>query len=63
MVVECADLRVSVVRDTLPGLEVWLGLRRHTVAGELPAYLCHAPVDTAPATLVPMSSLRWLIET
>ena len=63
MVAECAALRVSVVRDTLPGPEVWLGLRRHTATGELQAYLCHAPVDTALATLVPMRCLRWPIET
>lgn len=63
MVAEFAALRVIAVRDTLPGPEVWLVLRRHTETGELKTYLCHAPVDIALTKLVQMSGMRWPIET
>jgi SRSO17 transposase len=52
MVAEFAAIRVIAVRDTLPGPEVWLVLRRHLETGELKTYLCNAPVDTALAKLV-----------
>jgi len=63
MVAECAAMRVVAVRDSLPGPDVWLVLRRHRETGELKTYLCHAPVDTALATQVRMSGMRWPIET
>ena len=63
MVAEFAAMRVVAVRDTLPGPEVWLVLRRHVETGELKTYLCNAPVDTALETLVHMSGMRWPIET
>ncbi|MGH8056742.1 MAG: IS701 family transposase [Candidatus Entotheonellia bacterium] len=63
MVAEFAALRVVAVRDTLPGPDVWLVLRRHLETGELKPYLCHAPMDTALAKLVHMSGMRWPIET
>ena len=63
MVAEFAALRVVAVRDTLPGPEVWLVLRRHGETQALKSYLCHAPVDTALETLVHMSGMRWPIET
>ena len=63
MVAEFAAIRVVAVRDTLPGPEVWLVLRRHVETGELKSYLCNAPVDTALETLVHMSGMRWPIET
>jgi SRSO17 transposase len=63
MVAEFAALRVIAVRDTLPGPDVWLVLRRHTETGELKTYLCNAPVDTALTKLVQMSGMRWPIET
>ena len=63
MVAEFAAIRVIAVRDTLPGPEVWLVLRRHLETGELKTYLCNAPVDTALAKLVHMSGMRWPIET
>ena len=63
MVAEFAALRVVAVRDTLPGPDVWVVLRRHSETGELKTYLCNAPVDTPLATLVRMSGMRWPIET
>jgi SRSO17 transposase len=63
MVAELAAIRVVAGRDSLPGPEVWLGLRRHVETGELKSSLCNAPVDTALETLVPMSGMRWPSET
>ena len=63
MVAEFAAIRVVAVRDTLPGPEVWLVLRRQVEAGALKSYLCHAPGDTALEKLVHMSGMRWPIET
>jgi len=63
LVAEFAAIRVVAVRDTLPGPEVWLVLRRHVETGELKSYLCNAPLDTVLAKLVHMSGMRWPIET
>ena len=63
MVAEFATLRVIAVRDTLPGPDVWVVLRRHSETGELKTYLCNAPGDTPLDTLVRMSGMRWPIET
>lgn len=63
LVAEFAAIRVVVVRDALPGPDVWLVLRRHVEAGELKTYLCNAPIDTAVETRVQMSGMRWPIET
>src|SRR5712691_10495114 len=63
MVAEFATLRVMAVRDALPGPDVWLVLRRHVETGEVKISLCNAPVDTAVATHVRMSGMRWPIET
>ena len=63
MVAEFAAIRVVAVRNTLPGPEVWLVLRRHLETGELKTYLCNAPVDTTLAQLVHMSGMRWPIAT
>jgi SRSO17 transposase len=62
LVAEFAMQRVIAVRQGLPGPEIWLVLRR-TPAGELKAYLCNAPADTAPTRLVRTSGMRWPIET
>ena len=63
MVAECAAIRVVAVRDTLPGPDVWLVLRRHVETGELKTSLCHAPVATALETRVRRSGRRWPIAT
>jgi SRSO17 transposase len=63
MVAECATVRMVAVRDTLPGPDVWLVLRRHVETGEVKTSLCNAPGDTAVEALVRMSGMRWPIET
>jgi SRSO17 transposase len=63
MVADFAAVRVVAVRDTLPGPDVWLVLRRHVETGELKAYLGNAPVETAVEALVRMSGMRWPMET
>src|SRR5712692_4932549 len=63
IVAEFTAIRVVTVRDTLPGPDVWLVLRRHVETGELKSYLCNAPVDTALEKLGHMSGMRWPIET
>ena len=63
MVAEFAAKRVVAVRDVRPGPDVWLVRRRQVETGELKTSLCHAPVDTAVATLVRMSGMRWPRET
>ena len=63
MVAEFSAMRVIAVRDTLPGPDVWLVLRRHIETGELRTYLCNAPRDTALETRVRLSGRRWPIDT
>ena len=63
MMADFAAIRVVAVRDTLPGPELWLVLRRHVETGELKTYLGHAPGDTALEQLVRLSGMRWPIET
>jgi SRSO17 transposase len=58
-----AFVRVVLVRDGLPGAEVWLVLRRSL--GERPqlkTYLSNAPATTPHTTLVRQSGMRWPIE-
>jgi SRSO17 transposase len=54
--------RVIAVREGLPGPEVWLVRRRHSVTGELKTALGNAPADPWRATLVRLSGMRWPIE-
>ncbi|RLG32041.1 IS701 family transposase [Methanosarcinales archaeon] len=63
IVADFAFLRVVVVRDGLPGPEIWLILRRNVVSGELKAYLSNAPADVSLTELVRISGMRWPIET
>jgi SRSO17 transposase len=63
MVAEFAARRGVAVRDTLPGSDVWLVLRRHIDTGALQTSLCHAPVATVLEKLVHMRGMRWPIET
>jgi len=62
-VAEFAFVRVSAVRDGLPGPEVSLVLRRSLTDGELKTYLCNAPADIPHERLVRTSGMRWPIET
>ena len=63
LLADCACLRVVAVRDSLPGPDVWLVLRRPPETGELTTYLSAAPGDTQVETLVRISGMRWPIET
>ena len=63
MVADFVAWRVVAVRQGLPGPEVWLVWRRNVSSGELKTYLSNAPADTALATLVRLSGMRWPIET
>jgi SRSO17 transposase len=63
IVADMAALRLIAMREGLPGPEVWLVLRRNLGTGELKSYLSNAPADTALATLVRLSGMRWPIET
>jgi SRSO17 transposase len=63
LVAEFAALRVVAVRDTLPGPDVWLVVRRDVTSGECKYFLSNAPADTPLTTFVWLSGLRWPIET
>jgi SRSO17 transposase len=63
LICEFAFVRVSVVRDGLPGATVWLVIRRNLdAAHEVKFYLSNAPATCARQTLARMSSARWPIE-
>ena len=63
LVAEVAFVRAVAVRDALPGPDVWVVFRRALGASrELKAYLCNAPADTPPATLVWLLGFRWPVE-
>jgi SRSO17 transposase len=63
LVADFAALRVVTVRDSLPGPEVWLVLRRNPANGEVKYYLSNAPAETELATFAWISGMRWPIET
>jgi len=63
LICEFAFLRVSVVRDGLPGATVWLVIRRNLdEPSEVKFYLSNAPANCARQTLARMSGARWPIE-
>jgi SRSO17 transposase len=63
-VADFAWLRVTTVRERLPGPRVWAVFRRSlTEPTETKYYLCNAPVGIAPRTMADMSGQRWPIET
>ncbi|MGI8912661.1 MAG: IS701 family transposase [Chloroflexota bacterium] len=66
LVADFAAVRAVAVRDGLPGPEVSIVLRRPlSEPGEEPdlkSFLSNAPADTPLATLVPVSGMRWPIE-
>jgi SRSO17 transposase len=58
-----AFVHVVLVREGLPGAEVWLVLRRSLgERGQLKTYLSNAPASTSQATLVRKSGMRWPVE-
>lgn len=63
IVADFAALRVIGVRDSLPGPEVWLILRRDITTGEQKYYVSNSPVEMDFLTLVRMCGMRWPIET
>jgi SRSO17 transposase len=61
---EFACLRVTTVRDSLPGPRVWAVLRRTLSAPiELKFHLSNAPLDCERRDLAQMSGWRWPVET
>jgi hypothetical protein len=63
IICDFAALRVTVVRDGLPGATVWLVIRRNVDdPTEVKFYLSNAPTTTRLATLVRMSGVRWAVE-
>jgi SRSO17 transposase len=63
LVCDFACLRVSEVRDGLPGQELWLVLRRNLDdPTELKYYFSNAPAEIDPAELVRLSGMRWPVE-
>jgi SRSO17 transposase len=64
MVAEFAFLRVTTVRDKLPGPRVWAMFRRRLdPQPELKFYLSNAPLTCAGYELAQLSGLRWPVET
>lgn len=63
IIADFACLRVVVVRNGLPGPEVWVVIRRNIVDGELKFFLSNASPDTPLATFVWLSGMRWPVET
>jgi hypothetical protein len=64
MVADFAGLRLTTVRNRLPGPRVWVIFRRSlSNPTEFKYYLSNAPVGIAPRTLADMSGQRWPIET
>jgi SRSO17 transposase len=63
LVAEFACVRCIVVRDEMPGAEMWLVLRRGLdERRELKTYLSNAPATTPVTTLVVKSGMRWPVE-
>lgn len=57
-------LRVTTVRDKLPGPRQWLVIRRNLdKERKVKYYLSNAPVDCPPAELVRLTGYRWPMET
>jgi len=64
MVAEFAFLRVTAVRDKLPGPRVWAVFRRSLdPQTELKFYVSNAPRTCAPYELAQVCGLRWPVET
>lgn len=64
MVAEFAFLRVTSVREQLPGPRVWLMLRRSLgTEPQLKFFFSNAPSTIAPCELAQLSGWRWPIET
>ena len=61
---EFAFLRLTSVRERLPGSRLWLVLRRRRQPQpEVKFYFSNAPTSTPPQAFAQLSGWRWLIET
>lgn len=61
---EFAFVRVTTIRNRLPGPRVWAIFRRRlTAPREIKYYLSNAPTSCAPRTLAHLSGMRWPVET
>jgi SRSO17 transposase len=67
LVAQVACLRVKEVRrrgkQSVPGEDVWLFLRRNPKTGEVKHYLSDASEDTRLDVMIRLSAMRWPIET
>ncbi len=64
VVAEFAFLRVTMVRDELPGERVWLVIRKNFgVEPDVKFYVSNAPLTCALRDLVRLSGWRWPVET
>ncbi len=63
IICDFACVRVSGVRDGLPGTPIWLVIRRNVDdPREIKFYLSNAPASTRGAVLARMSGARWPVE-
>lgn len=64
LMVELAFLRVTPVRDQLPGSRCWAIFRRSLGSQlESKSYLSNVPADCPPAELTRITGMRWPVET
>jgi len=64
LMVEVACVRVTPVRDQLPGSRCWAIFRRSLgLQPETKYYLCNAPADYPQTELAHLTGMRWPIET
>jgi SRSO17 transposase len=64
IIADFAFLRVTTVRDGLPGPRVWVIFRRQVCpAPDLKFYLSNAPASCSHAELIRVCGLRWPVET
>ena len=62
IIADIAAMRVSAVRNGLPGPDIWLVFRFNVAKQELKAFVCSAPSDTPFTKLVWACGMRWPIE-
>ena len=60
---DVARLRVVEVRDSLPGKQLWLFLRRGITTAEIKYFLSNAPADIPLDKMVWLCGMRWPVET
>jgi len=63
LLADFAAIRVTNVRDALPGHQVWLICRRDVFTQETKYFFSNAPLETLLTTFVRLTGMRWPIET